>query len=87
MTLDKASLSLSPRADPLSFAWLILGNVLIIALTLGIGLPFAQMRIFHYIVNRLRMEDAIDFDSIGQNDLEPPKYGEGLAELFDAGTI
>lgn len=86
LKLDGATFSLSPQANPQSFAWLVFGNILIVTLTLGIGLPFAQMRMFAYIANRLQVE-GIDVHSIGQNELPPPKYGEGLAELFDAGTI
>lgn len=87
LRLDNLQFSMEPRASDLSFFWLVAGNMLIMLLTLGIGLPFAQMRIFHYVTKRLKMDGEMDFETIQQNDLPVPKYGEGLAELFDAGTI
>ena len=64
-----------------------MGNLLIIILTLGFGLPFTQMRKFRYFCDRLTAEGEVDFDAIRQSSEQRPQIGEGLADAFDVGAV
>lgn len=66
---------------------LLFGNFLISLLTLGFGLPFAQMRLFRYFCDRLTINGNIDIDAIVQSSAEKPSFGEGLADAFDMGAV
>ncbi len=63
------------------------GNLLIVLFTLGMGLPFAQLRTFRYFCQRLSAEGQVDFDAIRQSAERRPGVGEGLADAFDGGTV
>jgi len=84
------------RFEGLSFgfdatAWSLLrlafGNLLITLLTLGFGVPFAQMRVFRYFCDRLTIDGSVDIDAIIQSSAEKPSFGEGLADAFDMGAV
>ncbi len=82
---EGATFTLETRA--LGLFWLVLGNILIVLATLGIGTPFAQLRVFRYICTRLEATGDIDFDAIVQSADKGPEIGEGLAEAFDVGAV
>lgn len=63
------------------------GNLLIVLFTLGMGLPYAQLRNFRYLCTRLSAEGQVDFDAIQQSAQLRPSVGEGLADAFDGGTV
>ncbi|MCG8443918.1 MAG: DUF898 domain-containing protein [Caulobacterales bacterium] len=86
-SLRLEGLTFSIRATAPSLAWLYVGNTLIVILTLGLGLPFAQLRNFRYIFNRLESEGALDVDAIAQSPDKGPEIGEGLADAFDIGSV
>jgi uncharacterized membrane protein YjgN (DUF898 family) len=67
--------------------WVFLGNLLILIVTLGFGLPFAQMRLWRYIFQRIEADGEIDIDQIRQTADRGPKSGEGLADAFDIGNV
>jgi len=67
--------------------WLIVGNIVINLLTLGLGLPFTQMRVFRFVCDRLSAVGEIDIDSIIQNAEKKIGLGEGLADAFDVGAV
>ena len=75
------------NATVASLLWLVIGNFLIVALTLGFGLPFAQMRKFRYFCDRLTIRGQADFETIRQSSEARPGVGEGLAEAFDLGAV
>lgn len=75
------------RASVLGLLWLYVGNVLILVFTLGLGLPFTQVRLFRFMVHRLTAEGTLDVSTINQNPDAGPKMGEGLADAFDFGAI
>ena len=75
------------RANTFSLGWVYALNFVIIAGTLGLGLPIAQMRLWRYIFKRLEAEGEIDIASIRQNADKGPKSGEGLADAFDIGNV
>jgi len=74
-------------ARSLSLGWIYVTNFLIIALTLGFGLPVAQLRLWRYIFKRLEAEGEIDIEAVRQNADRGPKAGEGLADAFDIGNV
>tara|TARA_R110000868_G_scaffold51823_7_gene163869 strand:- start:3303 stop:4472 length:1170 start_codon:yes stop_codon:yes gene_type:complete len=75
------------RVTALGLGWIYLGNLVLIIFTLGLGLPFAQMRLWRYVLSRLECDGEIDIDAIRQNADRGPKSGEGLADAFDIGNI
>jgi uncharacterized membrane protein YjgN (DUF898 family) len=70
-----------------SVIWLTIVNILILIFTLGIGWPFINQRVVRFVVDRLRLEGAIDIDRIRQSQAARPKRGEGLADAFDVGGL
>ena len=66
-----------------SLILLVGGNMLIMVLTLGFGLPFAQMRKFRYFCDRLVATGTADFEDIRRSTESRPTTGEGLADAFD----
>ncbi len=71
------------KATAWSIIWLTLSNLLILIFTIGIGWPFIQQRLFRYVIDRLKLEGAVDIDRIAQSSLAIPTRGEGLADAFD----
>ena len=70
-----------------SLILLVLGNMLIMVLTLGFGLPFTQMRKFRYFCDRLSATGTADFEDIRRSTESRPTTGEGLADAFDIDGI
>lgn len=66
---------------------LVVGNYLILVLTLSFGYPFAQLRKFRYLCQRLEAVGEVDFESIRQSAHARPSIGEGLADAFDLGGV
>ena len=64
-----------------------LGNMLIMVLTLGFGLPFVQVRKFRYFCDRLVAAGTADFEDIRRSTESRPQMGEGLADAFDIDAI
>ena len=75
------------RATGASVAGLVIGNTFIMALTIGLGRPFTQMRTFRYVASRLETEGEIDLSAIGPSPYVRPGAGEGLADAFDVGAV
>ena len=69
-----------------SYAWLLIGNVLIAIFTLGIGAPFIAQRTLAYVFSRLSLDGKVDISRIQQSVAAMPKRGEGLADAFDIGA-
>ena len=67
--------------------WLVVGNYVITALTLGFGLPFVQVRKFRFFCDHIEVHGEADFDAIRQSTEERDKLGEGLADAFDIGDF
>jgi uncharacterized membrane protein YjgN (DUF898 family) len=70
-----------------SYLRLAVGNLLIVTLTLGVGLPVAELRTFRYIFRRLEVQGTLDLAAIGHSTGPRPRIGEGLAEAFGLGNI
>lgn len=63
---------------------LIVTNVLLTLLTLGLGAPYARLRIARFICAHLFIEGGQDFAEIAQSAEARPRQGEGLAAMFDS---
>jgi uncharacterized membrane protein YjgN (DUF898 family) len=70
-----------------SYLRLTLGNLLIVLLTLGFGIPIAELRTFRYIFRRIEIDGTLDFAAIGPSAGPRPRIGEGLAEAFGLGNV
>jgi uncharacterized membrane protein YjgN (DUF898 family) len=66
-----------------SIIWLVLGNLLIVTLTLGLLAPVAQARAARYMVERLSIEGTVPLGDIAQRAGDPMRRGEGLSQVFD----
>ncbi len=66
---------------------LVVGNLLILIFTLGIGRPFMQQRLIRYMCERMEVIGTIDVDRIAQSQAALDRTGEGLADAFDLGVI
>lgn len=66
---------------------LVIGNVLILIFTLGIGRPIMQQRLIRYMCERMEVIGTIDVDRIAQSQAALDRTGEGLADAFDLGVI
>jgi uncharacterized membrane protein YjgN (DUF898 family) len=85
--LQLAELRFSSEVTAWSYISLWLGNILIVVLTLGLGLPIAVHRSIRFFVDRITIHGEVDVDRLQQSSLERPKFGEGLLEAFDPGFI
>jgi len=85
--LQLAELRFSSEVTAWRYIGLWLGNILIVVLTLGIGIPIAVHRSIRFFVNRVAIHGELDVDRLQQSSLERPKFGEGLLEAFDPGFI
>jgi uncharacterized membrane protein YjgN (DUF898 family) len=84
-TLEGLEFELEATAG--SLMGLVAGNTLINVLTLGFGLPFAQLRTFRYVCIRLKAQGTIDIEAILQSADKGPGVGEGLADALDVGAV
>ena len=85
--LQLAELRFSSAVTAGNYISLWFGNILIVALTLGIGFPIAVHRSIRFFVDRVTIHGEVDVDRLQQSSLERPKFGEGLLEAFDPGFI
>ncbi len=58
-------------------------NLLLVVFTFGIGLPWAQIRMYRAVLNSIDYTGDPGIDSLGRNTAEAPKFGEGLLEALD----
>ncbi len=74
-------------ATGLQLFWLLFVNMLIVVLTLGVGVPFAQRRRAQFVAAHLQVVGRPDLDSIRQDAQERPSFGEGIADALDFGAV
>ncbi|MGH8783223.1 YjgN family protein [Paraburkholderia sp.] len=65
---------------------IVAGNLAIVVFTLGLGFPIALHRLLQFVSNTLLVEGHVDPQSLGQNDQQPPRTGEGMLNLLDHGA-
>ncbi len=68
-------------------ALLSLGNILLVTLSLGFLMPFAQARVAKFLIQRLQADGEVAFATIHQAADTGPRTGEGLADAFDLSPI
>jgi len=68
------------------FGYLI-GNLLILLLTLGLGFPWVLHRVMNFIVANVVVDGEVDAEMVRQSQMAAPSTGEGLFELLDTGVI
>jgi uncharacterized membrane protein YjgN (DUF898 family) len=81
-----AGLHFSSRVNAGTVLGLVLGNALILVLTLGLGVPFVIQRNARYFTTNLLAAGTLDFDTIGQSEQPVSRYGEGMFQALDAGA-
>jgi uncharacterized membrane protein YjgN (DUF898 family) len=69
------------------YAFLNLTNVIFLAISFGLLMPFVEARSRQFIIRRLETEGGFDLDTIGQASGLPPRFGEGIADAFGIATI
>lgn len=65
---------------------LIIGNLAILALSLGLGMPIVIQRNAQYFATNLLATGALDLASLGQNEQPVSRFGEGMFQVLDAGA-
>jgi uncharacterized membrane protein YjgN (DUF898 family) len=70
--------------DATAMNWLsyYVGNVLIVALTLGLGLTIMPWRAWSFYTRHLRVAGTLDADALLQTELAAPSQGEGIADAL-----
>jgi len=66
---------------------LVLGNILLVVCTLGIGTIFVGYRNWSFFVRHLHAYGTIGLDELTQSTTRAPGQGEGLLDAFDVGAI
>jgi uncharacterized membrane protein YjgN (DUF898 family) len=83
--LQLAELRFSSEVTAWRYIRLWIGNIVIVVLTLGLGLPVAVHRSLKFFADRVTIHGELDVERLQQSSLERPKVGEGLLEAFDPG--
>ena len=66
---------------------LIIGNILLVIVTLGIGYAFLGYRSWKFFITHMEASGEIDLATLTQSDTPELKQGEGLLDAFDVGAI
>jgi uncharacterized membrane protein YjgN (DUF898 family) len=86
-SLQLAELRFSSEVTAWSYIKLWIGNVLLVILTFGLGLPIAVHRSIRFFTDRVAIHGELDVERLQQTTLDRPRFGEGLLEAFDPGFI
>lgn len=67
-----------------TYAWVLFTNILIIVCTLGLGMPWAKVRMTKTIVENTMIEPNVDLDSyLSQKQEQQSALGDQLGDAFD----
>lgn len=66
---------------------LILGHVVLVVVTLGIGIIFIGYRNWSFFIRHLEATGEIELDALTQSTTREPGQGEGLLDAFDVGAL
>ena len=83
--LQLAELRFSSQVTAGRYIGLWLGNMLLLVLTFGLGLPVVIQRSVRFFANRIEIHGRVDAARLQQTTLDRPRFGEGLLEAFDPG--
>jgi uncharacterized membrane protein YjgN (DUF898 family) len=64
-----------------------LGNLILLVATLGLGWPWAQARSARFLARNLSLVGTLDLEGIEQDARAASATGEGLAGFLDIGTL
>jgi len=81
------NIELSFDAKLISAIKLIAGNLMIGVLTLGLGIPFTQIRNARFMARHIHIDGQLNLATIAQSLSDDLTSGEGLAEAFDMGLV
>jgi uncharacterized membrane protein YjgN (DUF898 family) len=85
--LQLAELRFSSEVTAWRYIRLWIGNIFIVVVTLGLGIPIAVHRSVKFFADRVTIHGELDVERLQQSSLERPKVGEGLLEAFDPGFL
>lgn len=85
LSLDGAQFALSIKWRDM--AVLSVGNVLLLAVSLGFLMPFVQARSAKFLIDHLKVKGELELDAIRQSAETGPRHGEGLADAFGLSPI
>ncbi|MDR3012224.1 MAG: DUF898 domain-containing protein, partial [Chitinispirillales bacterium] len=77
---DGNYIRIESKATAAKFFNLKIGNLLILALTLGMGQPIAKVRSLHFLTNNLEMYGNIDLDTVIQTE---EQYNSTIGDAAD----
>ena len=80
-------LRFSFEASTMDWVKLLLGDALLVVLTLGIGSIFLSYRHWKFFMTHLEAGGEILLDELTQSTTATAKHGEGLLDAFDMGAI
>ena len=86
-TLSLTSIDFEFSASTWAWFKLIVGNILLVIFTLGIGYAFLGYRTWKFLITHLEAGGEIDFALLTQSTTPELKQGEGLLDAFDVGAI
>jgi uncharacterized membrane protein YjgN (DUF898 family) len=75
------------RLGWLALAGLTLSNLVLLAVSLGLLMPFVEARSRKFLIARLEAHGTFDFSTVGQGVAPRPRTGEGLADAFGIATV
>ena len=81
------NIELSFDAKLISAIKLIAGNLMIGVLTLGLVIPFTQIRNARFMARHIHIDGQLNLATIAQSLSDDLTSGEGLAEAFDMGLV
>ncbi len=85
--LSLSTLDFQFEARTKDWLLLILGDIVLVVLTLGIGAIFLSYRHWRFFVTHLNATGEIDLTELTQSHTREPRQGEGLLDAFDIGAI
>ena len=68
-------------------AWLLIGNLLLLVFTLGLGWPIVTHRNMRFVVDNLWIDGVFDTRQLIPSAAAPLRFGEGLYEQLDHGGV
>lgn len=74
-------------ASTMDWFKLIIGNILLVIVTLGIGYAFLGYRSWKFLITHLEATGEVDLAALTQSTAPELKQGEGLLDAFDVGAI
>ena len=75
------------NAGAIEWMELYLGDMVLVAFTLGLGSAFLSYRHWKFTIRYLQIDGHIDLDTLSRSHTAAPSQGEGLLDAFDLGAL